>query len=330
MHHALIVGCRVVAGLVGLFAFYLAFFLYEDEEGVWQNRVESLWIAVYDRAKTTDSTSAAIFNKIGETLKRFLNFIFGDSLLSTRAAVTSVNLSLVGSALDQAFGLDPLSWIAHNMFTLIPESPFLCLAAGISFALACLPHYLKTKTGLLIAGIFPFTVVVSPLVNIIRHGPTTFYEVMPVVVIVSVISNYVAITVIRRLFALMSKAISMKQIFVMILALLSIAGIVEGLPPYLHLKGIDFSGGEQHRSLFKVLTDYNFMTGVLCVIPAFMLLFLLLHKVIWPLLSRAIYSLYRNNVIANRKVLISVGCLCLTFALNIEQVGAKELLKLLS
>jgi hypothetical protein len=53
MHHALILVSRVVAGIVGGVAFYFALFLYEDEEGLWQNRIEKLWASVYDRAKIT-------------------------------------------------------------------------------------------------------------------------------------------------------------------------------------------------------------------------------------------------------------------------------------
>jgi len=39
-------------------------FLFEDEQGVWQNRVDNLWIAVYGRAKLTDSVATALLNKI--------------------------------------------------------------------------------------------------------------------------------------------------------------------------------------------------------------------------------------------------------------------------
>ncbi len=49
----LVIG-RVLAGMVAAMAFYLAFFLYEDEEGKWQNRLENVWIAV-DPPKRTRS-----------------------------------------------------------------------------------------------------------------------------------------------------------------------------------------------------------------------------------------------------------------------------------
>ena len=39
MHHALMLASRILAGILPGIAFYFAFFLYEDEEGIWQNRL---------------------------------------------------------------------------------------------------------------------------------------------------------------------------------------------------------------------------------------------------------------------------------------------------
>lgn len=84
MHHALMIVSRIAAGVVGTIAFYLAFFLYEDEQGVWQNRLEQLWLTVYDRAKVIDSTSTALFNKIGQIVLNWSARIFGRKLISIR------------------------------------------------------------------------------------------------------------------------------------------------------------------------------------------------------------------------------------------------------
>ncbi len=48
MHHALILASRIPAGIIAAVAFYFAFFLYEDEEGVWQNRIEQPWVQVHE------------------------------------------------------------------------------------------------------------------------------------------------------------------------------------------------------------------------------------------------------------------------------------------
>jgi hypothetical protein len=50
MHHALMLTSRILAGIVGAFAFYCVTFMYENERGYLQNRLENLWIAIDDRA----------------------------------------------------------------------------------------------------------------------------------------------------------------------------------------------------------------------------------------------------------------------------------------
>src|SRR5271168_3152433 len=96
MHHALIIASRIVAGIVGATAFYCAIFLFANERGALQNRLEILWFAIDDRAKAIDSTSTALFTKIGDIVVRWTNWVFGDRLLSLRAFVTSSNLSCSG------------------------------------------------------------------------------------------------------------------------------------------------------------------------------------------------------------------------------------------
>ena len=86
----------VLAGLLGCVCFYLAFFLYEDEEGVWQNRIENLRMLVYASAKVTNSTSAALLNRVAEILKRAYIHLFSERLLSFQSIAVSMNLSLAG------------------------------------------------------------------------------------------------------------------------------------------------------------------------------------------------------------------------------------------
>jgi hypothetical protein len=50
MHHALMIVSRVLAGLVAAMAFYLSFFLYPNEEGIWANRIDDLWVSVHNCA----------------------------------------------------------------------------------------------------------------------------------------------------------------------------------------------------------------------------------------------------------------------------------------
>src|SRR5664280_1339737 len=73
----------------------MAFFMYEDEQGRWQNRLNEFWVRVDDRAKITGRTSTALWNKISELVVSFLNKTFGARLFSARSVIASVNLSFV-------------------------------------------------------------------------------------------------------------------------------------------------------------------------------------------------------------------------------------------
>jgi hypothetical protein len=77
MLHALLITARIAAGIIGAIALYIALFLYEDEEGKWQNRIDNLWVAIDKRARHTDRFSVAISNKIGDLIHKTFEHIFG-------------------------------------------------------------------------------------------------------------------------------------------------------------------------------------------------------------------------------------------------------------
>jgi hypothetical protein len=44
------IALRFLALSIGAVALYAAVFMYEDQEGRWQNRIEKLWVVIHDRA----------------------------------------------------------------------------------------------------------------------------------------------------------------------------------------------------------------------------------------------------------------------------------------
>jgi hypothetical protein len=326
--YAAAIAGRVLAGLIGCVCFYLAFFLYEDEQGLWQNRIENLWISIYDRANATDSTSTALFNKIGGLLKKGLNFIYGQRLLSVRAVISSINLSLFGCGIDVAFNLDPLSLTDHTF--LRPNSEwYLNFGFAIFFLfVACLPSLTKRKRALVASASITVLFLILPLINILLNGHVSSLNVAPAVFILSTLCDFLAIALIRYLFAVLSKALTFSRIAISIVSLALIGFVVEVLPVCFKLRGIDFVPRSSQGSLVFGLTRFNFATGIFCAVPLLMLVFLLLHKSMWPLLSRAIYPLCRYSITGEKKVLLPFATLCLTFAFNLETTGIKDILKL--
>ncbi len=66
---------------------------------------------------------------------------------------------------------------------------------------------------------------------------------------------------------------------------------------------------------------FNLITALYCLIPVLLLTGLILHRIIWPLLSRLVYPLANEDLLSNRTVLIAFGGACLAVALNIQHLG---------
>jgi hypothetical protein len=343
MHHALVLASRILAGIVAGISFYFAFFLYEDEEGVWQNRIENLWVSIYDRAKITESTSAALFNKFGDTLRKWFNYLFGKRLLSFRAFITSFNLSQIGSSiwyLYQQIDLHPvrdhpLYFVFMLVFTAFCEL-LLCVAV------------LAAHSELLIARVFsflPFLVACGgAILSFLIHLDTlrTLMWLL-VAIVLSVFSDYLAIVIIRKLFAALARTLSLLRLAITMIILSTVCALV-CITPF--LSSWSNSNGEFNsiilpRPFIYLLTHnlvgvvrgvaaLNISTAILCLIPVAMLAVILIHKIIWPTLGRLLYPIASRRIVTDRKILIPIGTLALTFAFNLEHVGAKELLKLLS
>jgi hypothetical protein len=63
--------------------------------------------------------------------------------------------------------------------------------------------------------------------------------------------------------------------------------------------------------------------------PLFALVGVMLHRLLWPMLSHVAYPLSRYKIVSNRKLLVTLSGLTLGYAFQLESIGARELLKLL-
>jgi hypothetical protein len=333
MHHALILASRVVAGIVGALAFYFAFFLYEDEEGIWRNRIENLWVSVYDRAKVTDSNTTALFNQIGQTVIRWSNHLFGKKMFSLRAVVGSVNLSLAGFFALTTL-LDPIMVSqypgpVYPAMYIVPEIMGVLLCA-LLVTLALLPSR-SSRPSALFASAIPLIGLSALAVSLffITAVPHTALLEQPLILFLSVLADYLAIIVLRKLFFAISQTISIYRIVLTMAGILLFSLSITLLPAIAaSIIARKYPAGFYNSEiLLKELMVLNITTAFLCLIPEVMLIVVLMHKIIWPLLSRLLYPVASRKVITNRKLLVSVGSLCVLYVLNMP-VGIKELLKL--
>ena len=313
--------------------FYLALFLYEDEEGVWQNRIENVWMTVYERAQATDSVTVALFNRIGQILNTGFSSVFGERLLSFRSFAISINLSLAGGCI---FVLLLNYWSLKKGISATPPQGVgaLLLLTLLFFFLAFMPVILGEKRWVSVLSVVPISFILFTALYMFHQlilNPG--YQAQPLILLLSFISDYTGIMVLRRLFVSISTTRSTIRFVSTILTLIVFSFLIWICPS----AAVGWVG-KYHPGAISLrvavlsieLTFFNFTTALLCLIPAVMLIFLLFHNLMWPTLGRIIYPLCRYKIVTNRTVLISLGSLCATYTLNLEHIGAKELLKLLS
>ena len=364
---------RTLAATLGCFAFYLAFFLYETEQGEWQNRLESLWVSIDERATITRNTATALFNRVAQLSSLAMDRLFGKQLLSLRALCVFTNISLAGgilfaATLDQLVKrqiiipprgstsvlravllrdlpfiyeflferfvfVRPHTWAASSFLTAVLIS--LCLlASGIVPAfkgnkwLNSLPY--------LFSGAFLARVVFLWTTSLGQtHSLRTHYELMFESFMLSFLCDYLAVTTLRRLLLVISRSPSAMRVAfsVLILGLLSASiiylpvmlAIVHGIVFKRHLSIAIYAG-----FLGELLGALSVTTFIYFALPAGILLLILVHRIVWPFISRFIYSLGRYNILSNTKLLSGAGFVCLALAISIGHLTRKDILDLLS
>jgi hypothetical protein len=356
IHGAFIAG-RALAGLIGCLCFYVALFMYEDEAGNWQNRLDNLWVSIYDRVKITSSLTIALFNTISQKLMHLFSWIFGSRLLSARSVSASINLSIACGILTPI-----VLWIAVSSLTGKPISEFypgyLQIPEYAFFALFCilmatLPSLIKTRAALMFSYSSLFVIpcwvfYAAPFFSGNGIGRVSAYldliSVFLLSLAVSLASDLVVLVAIRKTFSVVSSTISKLRIIKTVAMFALLAVTVEAIPALLFWVGFRaeaalglHNGHQQDTDLTFIVVFLgafsflgNAITLIYCLIPVTTLFVVLCHSAFWPLTSRVVYPLCRYRIFGNRKVLFALGSFCFIFALNIEHQSVTDILKLFS
>jgi hypothetical protein len=350
MHHALMIGSRILALLVFFFALYCVTFMYENERGYLQNRLETLWIAIDDKAKEINrSSSAALFNKIGDILVGWSNWLFGDRLFSLRGFLTSTNLSGVGVILGfitpiligmfiqnrDDFGDQPVLYFTRIMI-------ILSVFALVLLFLAILPSLSKSRIALFFASLtLIYSVVNSLVVSFSKHNFGGILTGLPSYA-VPITVQYLFVTITRRLFKRISNApklvtlLGAMSIFLLFSFSLTVLPLIILTTVY-HVPLASFKSANTifrqltkltHPQLYIVLFAISNLTiSLMSLLPFALLAVISLHKLIWPTLKRLLWPIADNKVLYNKTALGAIGTAAILYAVHPQQVGLKDILK---
>jgi len=309
----LVVASRLLALLIGCLAYGLAFFMYENEEGKLQSRIERLWVGIDDRALLIGSRTAAFFNKVAEAETRGLNRIFGSQLLSFRVLGVSTSASCAGALLFVAFfndGRGSGSIDARHFVEISFIAGFICLI------LAFLPALLAWRWCAVLS-LLPSLLSLFYLagVMLIHRSPRTAI-LWCMALLFSFLSDVLSIAIIRLMIRRIASAIGIFRIAQAILLQLLCIFLLFFAPLLPQLISSKGNRGVVTLAL-GVFAFLNISTVLLSSVFFAMLFVVILHKAFWPLIGRLIYPVARHEIVRNRKVMAGVGTACLLYAFHL-------------
>lgn len=90
---------KIIATVIGVVCFCVTTFLYEDEEGNVQSKLEAIWIRIDDLQKKAISRHLAFVQAVSAAVASFLKRLYGEKLFSVRSLYVSscLTISLIHS-----------------------------------------------------------------------------------------------------------------------------------------------------------------------------------------------------------------------------------------
>ena len=326
---------RLFSGCVGLVSLYAALFMYEDEEGRWQSRIERLWIAVSDRSALAGSQFAALFIKVAEAVNFGFDRIFGPRLFSIRMVGASTSCSLASTLI----GLSLINRNNGQMIVLggvqVSGETLILLCAAICVVVAVLPTVFSSRW-LVALSLLPLTFVLVYFlekisVSIRQHRTPDAMIALVISLPLSIASDIFLTALARWLVRYIASAANVGRVVLaiavqVVCTLVFVAGPIL-LVAYLQAKKVNL-GGIFSRTL-EFVTAFNVFSGILCFAFVTALLVVLAHRVAWPILGRLLYPLARYEVARNRKILSTVSVACLMYAFDLEPSALKSIFQIL-
>ena len=313
LHHTIIWALR----LFGCLLIYAAAFMREDEEGRWQNRLEQWREAIGRRKETALSTFTAFMGGVAELTSHVFDLLFGKKLFSLRGVGVSICYSLASLLLC----MELLSAVNSHKF-----GPMLLENWGwfLLFALlGSIPSIISAeKESLWVWGLAVFVIVIIPLFKVAdivyqKFGTAPTAGMFLFLVLLFGVSFgcdilYIALT--RWMLRKASEQIRLPKM-VGILLLNVLLALILATGPFL-LGLIEVIGAVKFNAPAIVGafgiglmfgTVLNFVDIVACSVFLLLLTFMLVHRLLWPVLERPIYAGARFGIIKEKKLLWGLG-----------------------
>lgn len=314
---------RIGAGLAGLLLLYAGTFLYEDEQGKIQNKLEEWWVRLRDKENPAISRHAAFMREVARLATQGFNRLLGDKIFSFRALCVSACYSLVSIILFGAvvFGLKSVrDWIG------VLDLTILVLGAAILLAIGSLPALVRKRR-------FAITIILGTVLETfllvldwVGSGSAAIFLVfvalagglyltgvfLTVCVCFGFVSDVLFIAVTRWLLRWCGDMTRPERIGALICTNCALAvGLVKG--PARLLPALD--------PWIYMVNSIDILVSITFIMLA---LALLIHRLLWPVTERAIYALQGLGIARRRKLFGTIGIALVGSAgVNLHELSKK-------
>lgn len=311
-----------------------ATFVYEDEEGRIQSKIENVWIRLDDTQLASRSRVAAFMQEVARLTGQGFDVLFGKSLLSLRFAVISIYLSFASFFLFVFLAFD----LARNPGTTTRQGAFALFLFFLTLALVPAVWngggFWDRLVRWLWWAVIPVTLLsISGFIAFVykrRGAASTFrgigFILLPFTASLLADLSYIAVT--RWILRLIHRIDHILEIGLMVAGNLLLLAIPLLGPIYI---GLLISKYEPRVGAFilisVLLNSIDVIAGSAALVLA---LILLLHRLFWPVIGRPLYAIQRYAPIKNKKWLFGTGVALILLPRHITFQVLKALLEKLS
>jgi hypothetical protein len=323
MWHALHLIARPIEVLLRVFCVLTAIVLYPDEEGKIQSKLEDFWIRVDDFQNQSLTRHAAFVTQVAQLESKLLDRVFGNRLFSVQAVgisfCCSVGMMSLGFVLPQYREYRTPSGIVDVGVTSLFSALLLCSliigATGVFIATRPVapPKALRLITCMLfLSGFVTFYFSFSQGLVALQNVGTVILSV----VVGGFACDVIFIVLTRRLLRWAGCMTSyLKVLATILLNLLSAIALALVFPFAAYVLTLVVTAarpGDTERISEAILVGLwmafsNIFDVVLALFFVILASLLLVHRALWPLLTRTLFRMADIGTKGRRAILTTVG-----------------------
>jgi hypothetical protein len=313
---AVIIG-RCIAGCLGVILIYSALFLYKEEEGGLENRIEQWWQKIRDLHAHAISRETAFLKVVADVTSKGFAKLFGERLFGQKAVVASMCYSQAAVLLCEMilYLLYPPVFVITVVFYLATGTQclvFLFLGSLGPFIDRRWQKRFWLLSVLIATAIWPLGLDVSgaPFGVFSEHGMygITYYARDVAILLFSVVCDFLFIALTRVMLARAAESNSFVKITALAIGNACLAALLFIVPLVgsFSLRSWSSTHGwlAEVQQLLLFVGSSNFLDALVSLSWFLIAIMMLLHRLFWPLIERPVYAVFRYRVFSEQKKLV--------------------------